>query len=215
MRKRFSILPVALLALLSVARVAADQLAARTTEDWIKTLEAPARVATLRVDDVIARLKIAPGQIVADLGAGAGIFSLPLAKAVGTAGKVYAVEIDRGLGDYIAKKAADAHASNVHVIIGKPADPALPESNIDLAFMNDVLHHVEDRAGFVTQTARYLKPGGRFVVIEPEPGKGPHAGTPQLELSKNQVAAWMKGAGLTPVEDVPLFNDRWFVIYKK
>jgi ubiquinone/menaquinone biosynthesis C-methylase UbiE len=215
MRNKFAILPLVLVALLSVGRVTADQLAARTTEDWIKTLEAPARIASLRVNDVIARLKVAPGQIVADLGAGTGAFSLPFANAVGPSGKVYAVEIDRGLGDYIAKKAAEAHASNVQVIIGKPVDPALPEANVDLAFMNDVLHHVEDRAGYLKQAARYLKPGGRFVVIEPEPGKGPHSGTPSLELSKDQVAGWMTAAGLTTVETVPLFSDRWFVIFKK
>jgi ubiquinone/menaquinone biosynthesis C-methylase UbiE len=215
MSRRLAILPVVLIALLSVGRVGAHQLASRTTEDWIKTLEAPARIASLRIDEVVARLKVTPGQTVADLGAGTGAFSLPLAKAVGPSGKVYAVEIDRGLGDYIAKKAAEARASNVHVIIGKPTDPALPESNFDLAFMNDVLHHVEDRAGYLKQAARYLKSGGRFVVIEPEPGKGPHAGTPSLELSKDQVTAWMKGAGLTPVENVSLFTDRWFVIYKK
>ena len=95
------------------ATLGAGQLASRPTEESIKTLDAPKRVAGLRVDDIIARLKIAPGQVVADLGAGTGAFALPLGKAVGPSGKVYAVEIDRGLVDYITGKVKQAGASNV------------------------------------------------------------------------------------------------------
>jgi tRNA A58 N-methylase Trm61 len=74
-------------AAVTAGRPAASQLAARTTEEWIKTLDAPARVAAMRVDDILARLNLRPGQTVADLGAGTGAFSLPMAKAVRALGQ--------------------------------------------------------------------------------------------------------------------------------
>ena len=203
------------LATIAAGRIAAEQLAARTTEDWIKTLDAPARVAAMRVGDVIGRLKLAPGQVVADLGAGTGAFSLPLAKAVGPAGRVYAVEIDKGLVEYISRKSADSGTANVQTVLGTPSDPRLPVAAVDVAFMHDVLHHVSDRAAYLTQAARYVKPRGRFVIIDPDPALGPHKGDPALVVSKAQANDWMKAAGFVPIDDVSLFTDRWFVIYER
>jgi hypothetical protein len=48
--------------------LAAEQLASRSTEDWITTLDAPARIAGLKVDEVIGHLTLAPGMTIADLG---------------------------------------------------------------------------------------------------------------------------------------------------
>jgi ubiquinone/menaquinone biosynthesis C-methylase UbiE len=197
------------------ATAAAGQLASRPTADWIKTLDAPDRIASLRVDDIIARLKLAPGQVVADLGAGTGAFALPLAKAVGANGKVYAVEIDRGLVDYIAAKVKQAGVANVLPLVGTPTDPSLPAADVDVAFMHDVLHHVEDRPAFLKQAVRYLKPGARFVVIELNPATSPHKNDSRLVLDKAQVAALMKDVGLQEVEEVRMFNDKWFVIYQR
>jgi SAM-dependent methyltransferase len=212
MRTRLMVGSVLLLTWIAYVGLAAEQLASRSTEEWIKTLDAPDRVAGLKVDAVIARLKISPGQTIADLGAGTGAFSVPMAKAVGATGKVYAVEIDRGLVDHVAKKAAAAGMPNLIAIAGKPEDPGLPGS-IDLLFMHDVLHHVADRPGYLKRVVRYLKPGGRFAIIDPTPEASPHRGDPPLIVSKDQAGAWMKEAGLVAQEDVPLFPNKWFVVY--
>jgi len=204
-----------LLAALTTATVGAGQLGSRPTEEWIKLLDAPDRIAALRVDDVIAGLKLAPGQVVADLGAGTGAFALPLAKAVGPNGKVYAVEIDRGMVDYISAKAKKAGAANVLPLLGKATDPSLPAADVDLAFLHDVLHHVEDRPAFLKQAVRYLKPGARFAVIELNPATSPHRDDSRLVLDKAQVSALMKDVGLVEAEDVRVSSDKWFVIYRR
>jgi ubiquinone/menaquinone biosynthesis C-methylase UbiE len=212
MRTRLVVGTVLLLTWIAYVGLAAEQLASRSTAEWIKTLDAPERVATLKVDEVIARLKVAPGHSIADLGAGTGAFSVPMAKAVGPSGKVYAVEIDRGLVDHVARKAADAKMGNVQTLLGKPDDPGLP-GQADLLFMNDVLHHIADRASYLKQVVRYMKPGGRFAIIDPTPEASPHRGEPALIVSKDQAGAWMKEAGLVAQEDVRLFRDKWFVVY--
>ena len=212
MRARLVVGTVLLLTWIAYVGLAAEQLASRSTAEWIKTLDAPERIANLKVAEVIARLKIAPGQSIADLGAGTGAFTVPMAKAVGPSGKVYAVEIDSGLVDHIARKAADAKMTNVQTLLGKPMDPEI-RGQVDLLFMNDVLHHIADRPEYLARVVRYLKPGGRFAIIDPTPEASPHRGEPKLIVSKDEAGAWMKGAGLVVLEDVALFADKWFVVY--
>lgn len=214
MRTRLVVAIAVVLSWLAYVGLAAEQLASRSTEEWIRTLDAPERVAGLKVDEVVARLKLAPAEVVADLGAGTGAFTLALARAVGPKGKVHAVEIERGLVDHIARKVKDAGAANVEPLLSIPGDPGLPVP-IDLAFMNDVLHHVQDRPGYLKRIAGYLKPGGRFAVIDPAPASSPHRGVPNLIVARSEANLWCAAAGLTLREEVPLFSDRWFTIYQR
>jgi ubiquinone/menaquinone biosynthesis C-methylase UbiE len=200
---------------LSFSHFAAAQLASRPAEDWSKTLEAHDRVANLRMDEIVAKLRLKPGQTVADIGAGSGLFEVPLAKAVSPGGKVYAVDIDEGFFPQIKKKADEAHVTNVQTVLGKYTDPNLPVKNVDMVFFHDVLHHIQDRAGYLKAVTGYLKPGGRVVVIDYEMGQGPHKATPDLEVSREQLGAWAKGAGLKQAEDVKMFPDRYFLVFSK
>ena len=199
----------------SLSHVAAAQLAARPAADWTKTLESHDRVANLKMDEIVAKLGLKPGDTVADIGAGSGLFEVPLAKAVSPGGKVYAVDIDAGFFPQIKRKADEAHATNVQTVLGKYTDPNLPAKNIDLVFFHDVLHHIQDRAGYLKAVTGYLKPSGRVVVIDYEQGQGPHKATPELEVSREQLGAWAKAAGLKPSEDVKMFSDRYFLVYSK
>lgn len=189
------------------------QLASRSAEEWIKTLESQNRLAGLRVDEVIGRLNIRPGQVVADLGAGTGVFSVPFSRAVGTSGKVYAVEIEQGLVDHIAARAKEQGAANVQTILGAFTDPRLPASDVDLAFIHDVLHHIENRAEYVKNLGKYLKPGARIAVIDFHPERGGHRNQPELQVTKEQSATLFAAAGYTPIEEIALFDDKWFVVY--
>jgi ubiquinone/menaquinone biosynthesis C-methylase UbiE len=194
--------------------VAAAQLASRPAAEWSKTLESAERVAGLRTGEVIARLNLKPDDVVADLGAGTGLFSLPLAKAV-PSGRVYAVELDEGFLTQIRGKAQAEKVTNVVAVHGQFTDPSLPARDVDVAFFHDVLHHVENRAAYLKSVASYLKPGGRIVVIEFNPSDSPHKAEPALVVSKEQTAGWMAAAGLAPSEDIQLFPDKYFVVYRR
>ncbi len=198
-----------------LAHPAAAQLANRSAEEWIKTLESANRIQGLKVTETIARLRVQPGQLVADIGAGTGIFAIRFAPAVRPGGKVYAVEVDEKLLDHIKETATKQGIVNVETVHGQYDDPALP-GPIDLAFINDVLHHIEHREAYLKNLARYLKPTGRIAVIDFKPEQGGHRGQPELQVSQEQTTAWMAAAGLKPVEEIrDLFTDKWFVIYAK
>jgi ubiquinone/menaquinone biosynthesis C-methylase UbiE len=200
--------------LLTMFSAANAQLATRPAEEWSKTLDQASRVEGLKIDEVIAKLGLRPDHVIADLGAGTGVFAVPMAKAV-PKGIVYAVEIDKGFFPIIEQKAKENKVSNVRTVAGEFTDPKLSSQNIDIAFMHDVLHHVEDRAAYLKSTARYIKPDGRFVIIDYKAAQSPHRDQPDLIVSEELVTAWMKAAGFSKVERVDLFPEKYFLIFSR
>jgi arsenite methyltransferase len=171
-----------------------------------------ARVASLKIDYIIASLGLKPGQTVADIGAGPGVLDVPLAQAVGASGKVYAVDIDAGFFPHIKQKADAAHLKNIHTVLGAPADPKLPAKDVDVALFHDVLHHIEDRAGYLKALAGYMKPGSRIAVVELPPD-GSHKDEPALIVTKDQVKTWMAAADFAPVQEYDGLPGKWFIVY--
>ena len=201
--------------LLAGTALSAGQLASRPAEEWTKVLDAANRVASLRIDDIVSRLQLKPGDVVADLGAGSGLFDVQLAKAVSPGGTVYAVDIDEGFFPDIKKRAAESGLTNVTTVLGKFTDPNLPTKNVDVAFFHDVLHHIEDRAAYLKSLGPYLKPSGRVVIIDYEAGQGPHGKQPELQVTREQLAPWMTAAGFVQRDDIKLFADRYYLVFAK
>ncbi len=126
----------------------------------------PWRARWQQPERVVQTLAIQSGARVADLGAGGGYFTFRLADAVGPAGKVYAVDIDKGNLDYIARRAQEQGYSNVETVLAKYDDPLLPKGDIDLIFTCNTYHHLQNRADYFKSAARYLKPEGRVAIID-------------------------------------------------
>ena len=187
----------------------------RSSEEYIKLLESERRIDGLQVDKVVEALKVRPDDRVCDLGAGSGLFTRPLARKAGGKGVVYAVDIDKGLLEHISERAKSLGIGNIKTVLGTFTDPSLPVKNVDVALINDVLHHIEARGEYLKNLARYLGPGGRIAVVDFKPGQGGHAKQPEQQISKEQAAEWMNAAGLKVAEDVDLFPDKWFVIYSR
>ena len=213
--RKFFVITFGLFILMTVAEARA-QLASRETKEWIQNLERPERIAGLKIDKVLPILKLKPGDKVADIGAGTGAFSLPFARTVAPSGKVYAVDIDPGLLDYIAEKAKKENLENIQTVKGEFSDPKLPTRDVDLAFFHDVLHHIENRQAYLKALATYIKPTGRIALIEMnrDDPKTPHRNNPEMLVSKDEVKSWMAAAGFYPGEEYDVYgNPKWFIIY--
>ena len=193
------------------------QLGSRPADQWALTLESGRRMEALEIQEVVSRIGLEPGDIVAEIGAGTGIFSVPLARAVRPDGFVLAEEVDAGFLPMISDKEAQAGLDNIQPVLGKFEDPSLPRGDVDVAFFHDVLHHIQDRGPYLQRTASYLKPGGRIVVVDYDmnvPGV-PHSNQPEMLISPDQVDGWMRAAGLERTRSVDMFDDKFFVIYTK
>jgi ubiquinone/menaquinone biosynthesis C-methylase UbiE len=117
-------------------------------------------------DRVVESLAIKPGDRIADIGAGGGYFTFRLADAVGSEGKVYAVEVDDKLVEKLERKARKRGYSNVVVIKGEFDDPLLPDGEIDLVFLCNTYHHIEDRPGYFDHLRTDLERGGRVAIVD-------------------------------------------------
>ena len=102
--------------------------------------------------------------------------------------------------------------TNIVTVLGEFVDPKLPARDVDVVLFHDVLHHIENRAGYLKAAAGYLKPNGRIAVVELPPD-GSHKDEPALVVTKDQVKQWMADAGLKPVQEFDGLEGKWFVVY--
>ena len=197
--------------------LSALQLGGRPAEEWALTLESGRRLGRLEIDEVVARMALQPGDVVADVGAGTGVFSVSLARAVGPTGTVLAVEVDPGFLPMIEQKAVDGSLENIRTVLGEFENPKLPRRDIDVAFFHDVIHHIEGRQAYLQATARYMAPGSRIVVVDYHGGhpRASHGDQPELQITLRQVREWMGVTGFDLTQEFDLFDEKFFVVFTK
>ncbi len=128
-------------------------------------LERDGREREERTDLLIERLPLEKDHVVADIGAGTGYFSFPVAHRV-PEGKVFAVDIQPEMLDIIREKLSASPIGNVEPRLGSITDVRLPANSVDLAFIVDAYHEFSHPVEMGQSLVRALKPGGRLVLIE-------------------------------------------------
>jgi ubiquinone/menaquinone biosynthesis C-methylase UbiE len=117
-------------------------------------------------DRVIESLEIRAGDHVADIGAGEGYFLPYLADAVGPEGKVYAVEVDPEKVEALEAMVREGGHHNVVVVLGELDDPLLPDQGVDLVFLCNTYHHIEDRPAYFSRLRSDLRTESRLAIID-------------------------------------------------
>lgn len=184
----------------------------RDPEQYARMLESRERVEHMQVDRVVAALQLKPGQTVADLGSGSGLFTRPLARAVAPGGTAYAVDIDPKLLEIVQRSAGEAGLTNIRTVHATPDDPTLP-GPVDLIFICDAYHHLPDKPAYAKTLARYVKPGGRVAVID----FAAHwpSGHEAMQYTVQDLDGWMTAAGFTRQQSFDFPEDSFFVIYNE
>ncbi|MBS1791474.1 MAG: class I SAM-dependent methyltransferase [Acidobacteria bacterium] len=183
----------------------------RSADEYIKLLESERRQSELQVARVIETLKIKPGERVADIGSGSGLFTRPLAKQLGAKGIVYAVDIDPELLKHVEKTAAEQHLMNIKPILAAEDDPKLPEK-VDLIVIIDTLHHIANQPTYLKGLKKYLKAGGRIALIDFS--KTWPAGHEKMVYKVEDLDGWMKAAGYKQIEKYDFLDNDFFVVYQ-
>jgi len=209
--------PLGLALLAAMPSVVSAQLGSIPAEQWALVLESGRRMSSLEIENVVARINLQPGEVVADIGAGTGIFAVPLARAVSPGGVVLAVEVDGGFLPMIAEKAREEGLTNVETVLGEYQDPRLPRRDVDVAFIHDVLHHIEHREDYLRTLATYMTDGGRIVVVDyhRDHPSTPHQDDPSMLIRLEEVSEWMAAVGFQLTEEFDLFEEKFFVVYTR
>lgn len=167
----------------------------------IQRLEAPARLARLRPEEMVARLEIARGSTVADLGAGTGTLLEALSRAVGPNGKVIAEDIQQDFLDRARHRAKEAGLNNIEFVLGTEVDPKLPPASADLVIVLDAYHHFDYPEKMLAAIKRSLRPGGRLAIVEYHKKRGamegadPDFAIKHVRAGAEQVVQEVQAAG--------------------
>jgi putative heme-binding domain-containing protein len=157
-----------------------------TVTETLDFFDRPGRNAEERSDELIDALEIPPGAAVADLGAGTGYFTPRLARKVGPAGKVIAVDIQRKMLELTEAAVKRAGLTNVDYVLATDTDPRLPEGSLDMVFIAYSYHEFAEPEKTMDAVRRSLKPGGRVFVLEfaKESRSAPASSTHKMSLDE-------------------------------
>jgi precorrin-6B methylase 2 len=137
-----------------------------TLSENVEFFNRPERPAEERTDELIEALEIPEGATVADIGAGTGYFTWRLARQVGSAGTVIAVDLQQAMLDRTADTVKQHGLANVRFVRSTEKDPKLPARSIDMVFIAHSYHEFGDPESMMEGVRRSLKPGGRLVIVE-------------------------------------------------
>lgn len=177
-------------------------------------LERPTRQREERTDRLIKNLPLQPDSVVADIGAGTGYFSFPMALRVPD-GRVIAVDIQQEMLDIIAARMSADDIANIELVLGSERDPGLVEGSVDLVLLVDAYHEFSWPREMGESMARALKPQGRLVLIEYRAEDPSVPIKPLHKMSVGQARKEMEAVGLELERNGKFLPQQHFMVFRK
>ncbi|MBA3044975.1 MAG: class I SAM-dependent methyltransferase [Candidatus Thermoplasmatota archaeon] len=178
-------------------------------------LDRPDRTKEYDFPGIISGIGITGGMTIADIGAGTGFFSFPFSMAVGSKGKVMAVDISQEMLDALRSKMDAQRVSNIETVHSFEDKIPIPASSVDIAFMSNVFHELEG-VGTLMEIKRILKPSGKLAIIDYRK-KHEESGPPyHHRLSRQTVKNTCSKTGFKFSEEfIPGSGSRYGLIFIK
>jgi cyclopropane fatty-acyl-phospholipid synthase-like methyltransferase len=179
-------------------------------QQWAHYFDDPARDAWQKPHEVIQALALAPDGRIADIGAGTGYFTVRLAHMT-PKGRVYAVDVEPDMVQYVAERARREKLSNVQAVQATPSDARLPEK-VDRVLLVDTYHHIDGREAYFRKLRKSLRPGGEVAIIDftRDSTMGPPS---EVRIRKEQVSAEMRRAGYRLVRSPDFLPNQYFLVF--
>jgi ubiquinone/menaquinone biosynthesis C-methylase UbiE len=174
-------------------------------------MESPARIKELNPKDTLRRIGLGENDVICDIGAGTGIFTMAAAQI--TNNKIYALEIDDEMLKIIDEKAKSHGASNIEIMKVKDNKFDLADHTVDLALMVTVLHEIENKEVFLKEIKRLVKNNGRIMVIEFHKQETPMGPPVPHRISKDEVKKAIGESGFRVAKDFDLGDDFFCLLF--
>ena len=188
-------------------------------EAWMKRFEVESREVFAGRVEVIEALGLEPGDRIADVGSGTGLYLSAFSQAVGEKGLVYAVDISPKFIEFLRRRIVDENLENVRVVPSTERSASLSPESVDHVFICDTYHHFELYGEMLDSIREGLAPGGQLVVIDFEriPGTSRDWLLTHVRAGKDQVRAEIEQAGFEFVEEVevPAFEENYLLRFRK
>lgn len=183
---------------------------------YIAMLERDERDEFQKPAQVMEALALKPGERVADVGAGSGYFTIPVARAVGSTGVVWAIDTSQEMLDYLERRTEAEQLENVKLVKVGRDDPQLEPGGVDTILMVDTIHYIQDRTAYARKLRAGLASGGRLVIIDyrPKPwAQRPWGPPPEQQIPRETLDAELTAAGLVPIKVYDFLPEQYFVVY--
>ena len=188
-------------------------------QQFVKRFENEARDIYAKRQDITRAVGLRPGDAVADIGAGTGLFTQLFAEQVGPKGTVYAVDIGPAFLKYIAEQAKQhGHERVVKTVLNTQDSAELPAGSIDVAFICDTYHHFEHPEKMLASIHRALRPGGRLVIIDFDLRKDSSEFVKQRARAAKEVYyREIAAAGFEQIDtkDAPTIKDNFYAEFRR
>jgi len=166
----------------------------------------------------VLQLGLRDGMRIADLGAGSGHYTMAAAAAIGSEGRVYAVDIQQDVLAHLMDSARRMNLRNVEAVWGnfeKLGGTKLRDQILDAAILSNVLFQVEHHLGALDELKRILKPGGKLLVID---WAGSYAGmgpAPDHVVSEHKAEELFITAGFHKAKDFRAGPHHYGIVFTK
>jgi len=187
-------------------------------KQFVKTFEGESREIFTARKEIVRACKLKEGVVVADVGAGTGLFTRLFAAEVGPKGKVYAVDIAAKFLDHVEKTCKEAKITNVETVKCTDRSCELKEGSIDVAFVCDTYHHFEFPQRTLASLHKALGPKGQLIVIDFRriPDKSRQWILDHVRAGQDVVEKEIVEAGFRKVKEEKLdLKENYFVRFEK
>jgi len=171
-------------------------------ERWARVFEDSTRDAWQLPEKVIATMGLQPDDRIADIGSATGYFPVRFAR-IAIQGQVYGIDIEPNMVDYLNERAQNENLDNLVSILGAPDDPQIPEP-VDIVFICDTYHHLQDRVTYFQHLKTYLRTPGKVVIVDFKKGDLPVGPPDKMKLAPEQVQEELTQAGYRLVKQTAL-----------
>ena len=136
-------------------------------KQYLEYLDSPERDRYQKPAQVVEALLLKPGMSVADLGSGSGYFTRRFVEAVTETGKIYAVDVEPEMLSYVRESIVHMHIPySAEFILARPESPKLPFESVDLVFVCNAYHHLENRVAYFMGVKSALRTDGRIAIVD-------------------------------------------------